>query len=119
MEKESTKSRIDELSGHIREYIETRIDIVKLDAADTTASAASSMVSWIAVLLVSLLVIMLLTIGGAIAIGMLIDNMAGGFFVMAGAYSIIILILYLFRESWIRKPVLNAIIKNIYDDEEN
>jgi hypothetical protein len=43
---ETTKSRINDLAGNIQEYIETRIDIVKLDAVDTGASAASSMVSW-------------------------------------------------------------------------
>ncbi|HMT27852.1 MAG TPA: phage holin family protein [Bacteroidia bacterium] len=114
---ETTKSRINELSGNIREYIETRIDILKLDAADTTASAASTMVSWVAVLIVALLVLLLITLGGAIAIGTLIQNMAGGFFIMAGAYCLIILIIYFNRENWIRKPVLNAIIKNIYDND--
>jgi hypothetical protein len=117
MERETTNSRINELSGNIREYIETRIDIIKLDAADTTASAASSMVSWMAVLIFVLLVLMLITLGGAIAVGSLIHNLAGGFFIMAGLYCLIIFIIYYNRENWIRKPVLNAFIKNIYDNE--
>ncbi len=114
---ETTKSRINDLTGHIREYIETRIDIVKLDAADTISSAASSMAAWVLVSILGLMMLMLVSIGGAIAIGALINNYAGGCFIMAGLYLIIMLIVYYNRETWVRIPVLNSIIKNIYNNE--
>jgi len=114
---ETTKSRINDLTGHIREYIETRIDIVKLDAADTISSAASSMASWVLVSILGLMMVMLITIGGAIAIGALINNYAGGCFIMAGIYFILMLVVYYNRENWVRIPVLNSIIKNIYNNE--
>ncbi len=114
---ETPKSRMNDLTGHIREYIETRIDIVKLDAADTFSSAASSLASLVVVAILGLMMLMLVTIGGAYAFGALINNLAGGCFIMAGIYLIFMLLVYYNRESWIRIPVLNSIIKNIYDNE--
>jgi len=114
---EATKARINDLAGNIREYIETRIDIVKLDAADTGATAASSMVVWVVIAIASVFTLLLITIGGAIGIGYLVDNFAVGFFILAGVYLLIALVLYYNRENWIRKPIINAIVKNIYDND--
>ena len=81
METTEAKERISDLTGNIREYIETRIDIAKLDAADTVATAASSMASWLAISIAGLFTLLLVTIGGAIAIGYILENFAFGFFI--------------------------------------
>lgn len=114
---ESPQTRINDLTGHIREYIETQIDIVKLDAADATASAASSMVSWIAITILGLFTLILLSIGGAIGLGYILENFAVGFFIVAAFYLLVTLILYFNRHNWIRIPLVNVIIKNIYNND--
>jgi len=114
---ETTKTRISDLTGHIRDYIETRIDIVKLEAVDTGASAASSMVSWAVISILSLITLVLITIGGAIGIGYYMDNFAAGFFIVAGFYLLVALVIYFNRNNWLRKPIVNSIIKNIYEDD--
>jgi hypothetical protein len=113
---EATETRIGDLTGNIREYIETRIDMVKLDAADTVATAASSMASWMAITIAALITLIMVTIGGAIGIGYLLDNLAAGFFILAGAYLLFALLIYFFRDNWIRKPLINSIVKNIFDN---
>ncbi len=113
---EDAKTKIRDFTGDIREYIETRIDIIKLDAADTGASAASSMVSWVTISITVLFMLFLVTVGGAIAIGYTLGNFASGFFILAGVYFLISVIIYVNRESWIRKPFLNSIVKNIFND---
>lgn len=114
---ETTKTRINDLTGNIREYIETRIDIVKLDAADAGATAASSMASWLVISIFGLLTLFLITIGGAIGIGYLLNNFALGFFILAGFYLLVSAVIYVNRENWIRKPIVNSIVKNIYDND--
>jgi hypothetical protein len=111
-----TKDRINNLTGNIREYIETRIDIIKLETADSGSSAVSSLVSFALIGLIGLVMLIILSVGFSIAIGYLIDNQAGGFLIMAGVYLLTILLLYSNRENWIRKPIINSIIKNIYND---
>lgn len=114
---ESPQTRINDLTGHLREYIETQIDIVKLDAADASASAASSMVSWIAITILGLFTLILLSIGGAIGLGYMMNNYAIGFFIVAGFYLLITLIIYFNRQNWIRIPLLNVLIKNFYNND--
>ena len=108
---------INDLSDNIREYIETRIDIIKLETADSGASAVSSMMSWSIILLIGFLFVFTLTIGIGIGIGYMADNFAVGFFIITAFYLIVGLLLYFNRTRWLRKPFINIIIKNIYDDE--
>ena len=114
---ETTKTRINDLAGNIQEYIETRIDIVKLDAVDTGASAASSMVSWALISIIAFITLFLLTIGGAIAIGYMLENFAYGFLILAGFYMLVAIVIYANRENWIRKPLVKSIVKNIYEND--
>jgi len=108
---------IHDLSENIREYIETRIDIIKLETADSGASAVSSMMSWFVILLIGFLVVLMLTVGTAVGIGYLADNFAIGFFIVTAFYLIVGGMLYFYREKWLRKPFINIIIKNLYDNE--
>ena len=106
-----------EITENIREYIETRIDIIKLETADSGASAVSSMMSWFIILLIGFLMVLMLTVGLAIGIGYLTDNFAIGFFIVTAFYLVVGLLLYFNRNKWLRKPFSNIIIKNLYDNE--
>jgi hypothetical protein len=114
---ETAHARMSDLTGNIREYIETRIDIVKLDAADTVATSASSMVAWLAIGIASLFTLFLFSTGAALAVGYMLENFVAGFFIVGGVYLLIALLLYACRDSWIRKPLINTIVKNIFDND--
>jgi len=55
----------------------------------------------------------ILNIGLAIWIGELLGQMYLGFFVVGGFYALIAIILHLFRNSWLKKPVSSMIIKKM------
>ena len=114
---DSSGTSLHKLTDNIREYLETRIDIVKIEAAESGASAVSSMLSWLIILLVGFLVVLMLTVGTAIGIGYMIENYAAGFFIVTAFYLLIGLLLYGYREKWLRKPFSNVIVKNIYNHE--
>jgi uncharacterized RDD family membrane protein YckC len=105
------------LTDNIREYIETRIDIIKLETADSGASAVSSMMSWFIIVLIAFLVVLTLTVGTAIGIGYLTENFAIGFFVVTGFYLLVGLLFYFNRNKWLRKPFINVVIKNLYSHD--
>jgi len=113
----NSSAGINELTDNIREYIETRIELIKLETADSGASAVSSMLSWFIILVVAFLFVLMLTVGLAIGIGYLTENFAIGFFAVTGVYLLIGLLLYSYRDKWLRKPFVNIIIKNLYDNE--
>ena len=113
----NSNAGISDLADNIREYIETRIEIIKLETADSGASAVSSMVSWGVIIVIGFLSLLTLSVGASIGIGYMVDNFAIGFFIITGFYILVGLLLYAYRDKWLRKPLANTIIKNLYDNE--
>lgn len=113
----NSSNGINDLAENIREYVETRIEIIKLETADSGASAVSTMMSWGVILIIGFLFLTMLTVGTAIGLGYLFENFAIGFFAVTGVYLLIGLLLYFNRINWLRKPFINTFIKNIYDNE--
>ena len=113
----NSEGKVAELADNFKEYIETRIELIKLETADSGASAVSTMMSWFIILVIAFIFLLTLTIGVSIGIGYIVDNFATGFFIVTGFYFLVGLILYANRTNWLRKPFINTIIKNIYDNE--
>jgi hypothetical protein len=58
-----------------------------------------------------------MSVGGAIGLGFLLNNFAAGFFIVAGLYLILTVVIYYNRQNWIRNPIMNTIVKSIYENE--
>lgn len=94
-------------------YIETRIDLLKLQAINKSSDVTSSLVSRIAILLILAFALFIFNIGLALWIGVLLGKTYLGFFVVAGFYALVALLLHFFRYSWIKEPLSSAIIKKM------
>jgi hypothetical protein len=106
-------SSLKSLLEQSHEYLETRIDLVKLKTIDKSSDVLSSAAAAITIAVAILFFIMMSSIGIAIYLGNVLGNLYYGFFVMAGFYALVILILYACRKQWIKMPVYNTIIKKI------
>lgn len=95
------------------DYLETRLDLLKLQAINKSSDVTSSIVSRIAVLLFISFAMFLINIGLALWIGDLLGKHYLGFIVVAVFYALIALILHLFRHSLIKEPVSSMIIKKM------
>ena len=95
------------------DYLETRVELLKLQAIDKSSDITSSIVSRITILIIIIFAMFILNIGLAIWIGELLGQMYLGFFVVGGFYALIAIILHLFRNSWLKKPVSSMIIKKM------
>jgi len=110
---ENQPHSIGSLFQHAGDYLETRLDLLKLKAISKSSDAASSVVSGLTVLLIGSFAIILLNIGLALWIGELLGRAYLGFFVVAGFYALVALILHIFRNSWVKRPVSSMIIKKM------
>ena len=59
-----------------------------------------------------------LNIGIALLIGDLLGRIWLGFLILSGFYGVVGILIYIFRNSWIKKPVSNAVIKQLLKEEE-
>jgi phosphoglycerol transferase MdoB-like AlkP superfamily enzyme len=97
------------------QYGKTTLELIKLKALDKSADVTSTLVSWLIVVVLIVLFFLILNIGIALWIGELIGKAYLGFFAVAGFYGLLALILGVFREKLVKKPVNNSIISQVLD----
>jgi len=95
------------------DYLETRLDLLKLQAINKSSDAASSIVSSVATLIFFIFALGLLNFGLALWVGELLGRVYLGFFVMAAFYIILALLIHFFKDTWIKGPVSTMIIKKM------
>jgi hypothetical protein len=104
--------------------VDTRLDTVKLSVAEKTSALLANVLAGIVVALVFICFIFF----GSIALALLLGSWMGawwlGFLIVAGIYLLLGLITWLARGRLIRLPIMNAMIRQLfnrleYDEDEN
>ena len=106
-------SAIGSLVENISNYIETKVELMKLKAISKSSEVVSSIVSVLVISIVLLFAISILNIGLSIWIGTMLGEIAYGFFAVGGFYLIIAILLIAFKSKWLKAPVANIIIKSV------
>ena len=104
---------IETIFEKVEDYGKTTIELIKLNAIDKSAEAVSTLSVKLAIFVIVALSVLTVNIGLSLWIGEMLGKIYYGFFVMAGFYMLISLVLYIFRDQWIKIPVSNAIITHM------
>jgi uncharacterized membrane protein YqjE len=107
-----------QIAGHVKEYINNRISLVKLEAAEKTSRLVAVIVAGSVVALFILLFMMFLGMAAADLLSSWTGASYAGSLIVAGIYLLSAIIIWRTRERLIRIPVMNAIIKQMFGDEE-
>ena|SRR6218665_236252 len=114
MEQQTEKdTSFETLFAKAGDYLETRIDLVKLKTTRTTSDVVSSILSKAIVGLFAIIFLIMVNIGLAIWIGRALGETYYGFFIIGGFYGLVALLFQWFRRDWIKTPVSNKIIKKM------
>jgi uncharacterized membrane protein YdbT with pleckstrin-like domain len=103
----------------VKEYVNTRLAQLKLSFAEKTSKVMAVMIAVVLSALVLFLFLLLICIAGAIVIGQRLESFWLGFVVVGGIVLIVGLILWIFKDGIIRRPIMNALIKAMFDKEED
>lgn len=106
---------IEELFNKLKDYGETRLNLYKLIAINKVSGFFSTFVSMLILLLILFTFILCITIGAALLIGNWLGAAYIGFFIVAGIYFIIGLVLFYARGNLLKTPVSNKLIKEMVD----
>lgn len=117
---ESTFARAEELAGNIREYVNSRIESVKLTAAEKSSGIIANLIAGLVLAVFFLLFILFGSIALAFGLGEWIGKTWAGFLIVACLYLLVALVAWFARGRIIRIPLMNALIKQLFknDDEE-
>jgi hypothetical protein len=113
------KNKLEKMFTDIKDYAETRFDIVILNTQDKVTHVISSIVSGAILGTLGLFILMFLSIGAAWSLGEYFNSPSIGFFSVGGFYFLLAIILFVNREKWIKLPIINAILKKITFHENN
>ncbi len=99
---------------NVKEYVEVRLELFKLKSIDKISKKLSAFTSIVLFSLLFILFFCVLNIGIALWIGEALGKLHYGFFIVAGFYAIVCIILYVFRYKILKGPIANVIIKKIF-----
>ena len=104
---------IDTLIKQSGEYLDTKIELTKLKAINTSSEVLSNMVYLIAKILIIFLFIGFVSVALAILIGKTLGEYYYGFLIAGGFYLLVLLIIYIQRKNWIKRPIANSLINKM------
>lgn len=116
---EEEKSKIEQIAGSLKQYVETRFDIIVLNLQDRVSDVLSSIAATISVIALVLFFILFMSAGAAWMIGAGIGNIAVGFFIVGGIYLIAGILVIVNKEKWIKLPLVNAFLKKVNINEKS
>ncbi len=93
------------------QYIRTSIELLKLKAIDKAADMISSIVSGLALVIFLFFFVFIVSIGLALYFGDMLGRTYLGFFIVAGFYLLLGILIKVFGHTWLKIPVFNAIVK--------
>lgn len=108
----------DSLVDEAKEYLNTRLAQLKLSFAEKTSRIAALMIAVVMSALVFFLFLVLISVAGAIAIGKWLENYWLGFLLIAAVVLLAGLVLWLAKDRLLRIPVMNGLIKIMFDKDE-
>jgi len=112
-------NKVEKLAGHIKEYAETKFDLVVLNTQDKFTDILSSVVASAAGMVLGVFVLLFASIGAALWLGDCLNSPFIGFFCVAGFYLLVALLVIVNRKRWIKEPMINSLLKKININEEN
>jgi len=119
MEMETQAHPFESLFERAGEYLETRIELVKLKSVEKSSDIISSTMATVPIILALILSIMILSIGVALWIGEQIGKSYYGFFIVGGFYIFIALAGYIFRNRLLKVLIANSFINKVLNEESN
>jgi hypothetical protein len=108
---ETPTEHIESLFGNAKEYLENKTELWKLKIIDKTSEAVSSIIEKLILAVIGIIFFILLNIALALLIGYWLGNSFYGFFILAGVYGIVGLIIHLASDKIIKTPIINSIIQ--------
>ena len=108
-----TTDSIKMLIDKSKDYLETKIELTKLKTIDKSADVLSTVIVMVAMLFISFLLVLFISLAAAIYLGELLGHPHYGFFIVGGFFALLLLVIYVQREKWIKNPISNGLISKM------
>ena len=109
-------SKIENLTLHMREYAEISISLIKIKAAEKASSLIADAAALIIVWVFLFFFIFFISFGGAYVLSSVLGSAYSGYLIVGAFYLLVGVIVWFARKKLIRNPVLNAMVRNLFEN---
>ena len=115
---ENLFTKTEELAGTVKEYVNKKIESVKLDVAEKSSTVIADLVAGAIALVVFFGFIVFGGIALSLGLGLWTGNIWLGFLIVAVLYLLTGIIIWKARTKLIRIPLMNAILQQLFKNED-
>jgi Putative Actinobacterial Holin-X, holin superfamily III len=120
MEEEKTKTEgikesTSDLVDHVTDFLETYYKYIAINVAQTSINLASGAINFVVLVFLCLLIVSFAGVGVALWLGDVINSRSGGFFIVAGFYLVLMIVMIAMRKKIIFPFLRNLITRKIYE----
>jgi hypothetical protein len=113
---------INNIKKDIQEYLEVRMDMIRLHTAENISRIFSSAVNTAIIGYLLFFILLFLSLSAGYFFASVLNSNVLGFFCVAGFYLLILVIFIIFRKQLIERPIIKAVMKLMFpkfiDDEK-
>ncbi len=110
----SDNQKIEELTTSLKVYVQTNIELFKLEATERASDFGSSLLSLLIVGFSLFLFILFMSISAGFFLANCFNDNCAGFILVTAFYFLLSLILLICRKRFIKKPIGDRIIRRIF-----
>jgi len=114
---DNLKSSAENTVRDLKDYVQATLELYKLKAIEKSAMASATMMTWMCIGFFAGLMLLFLSIAGAIYINNIIGETYVGFLLVGLFYAVAGLIFFTGRKGWLRNSFADSIIKSIFSEK--
>jgi preprotein translocase subunit SecF len=107
------------LKDNVKDYVETKIDIIKLKAISKGAPLAANIIMGVALAFLGIFILMFLSFSAAYAISDATDRPFLGFLIVAGFYILLAVLVVVLKDKLLTAPIMRSLLDSLYTKKES
>jgi hypothetical protein len=112
---EEIEDKEEGIVDHVEEFSKTFLELAYVSATQKAVNVSSVILNTVLIYISSVFVLLFAAAGLAWWVGDLINSRAGGFFIVAGLFLIVTLLVILLRKKFLYPFIRNIIVRKIYE----
>lgn len=113
---EEVKENTDAIQENAKAYVESSLAYYKLWGFKVAMKSTTLLVKFLLIAMCLMIVLLFVSIAGALALGQLFDNYPFGFLAVAGIYLVLALLLFLIKDKIVEGPILEKFSEIFFND---
>lgn len=117
--KEKLSEEINEVKDEFEEYVNARLDLVKLHTAENLSRFFSGLIISMGLVYLFFFVLFFISMAVAFWLNSILEGKGTGFFIVAGFYLLLAIIFFAIRKPLIQKPIIQSFIQLFFPKYNN